>query len=154
METSAIVVLLAQGLGAGLSPWAPGTVASALFMLLWWPLARLSRTGYTVAWALVVLAGWVLCDVAARALAVHDAPSIVWDELGGLLLALVVVPRRLPWALAGLAAFRFFDVLKPWPVGWVDENIGGGLGIMMDDLVAALFALALLLAARGCCRRG
>lgn len=153
MDFPSVSVLLAQGLGAGLLPWAPGTVASLLFMLAWWPLAGLPRMAYALVSVVVVLAGVVVCDVAARTLGRHDAPSIVWDEWGGLLLTLAVVPRRLICGLGGLVAFRFFDVLKPWPVGWVDQTLGGGLGIMLDDLVAGVFALLLLLSVRLIVRR-
>ncbi|MBM7334602.1 MAG: phosphatidylglycerophosphatase A [Alcanivorax sp.] len=144
MHPESFLVLLAQGLGAGLSPWAPGTVASLLFLLLWWPLARLSRPRYLLVVLLVAVAGVPLCGLASGTLGVHDAASVVWDELGGLLLALAVVPRHPGWGLAGFAAFRFFDVLKPGPVGWVDLHLNGGLGIVLDDLVAGGLALVVL----------
>ncbi|MFC6328913.1 phosphatidylglycerophosphatase A family protein [Alloalcanivorax gelatiniphagus] len=144
MHPESILVLLAQGLGVGLSPWAPGTLASLLFLLVWWLLAGQPRPQYLLVVALVVVAGVPLCGLASRALGVHDAGSVVWDELGGLLLALAVVPRRAVWGLAGFAVFRFFDVLKPGPVGWVDLHLNGGIGIVLDDLVAGALALAVL----------
>ncbi|MFP1681334.1 phosphatidylglycerophosphatase A [Alloalcanivorax sp. C16-1] len=153
MHPESFLVLLAQGLGAGLSPWAPGTVASLLFLLIWWPLARLPRRHYLVVVGLVAVAGVPLCGLASEALGVHDAGSVVWDELGGLLLALTVVPRHVGWGLVGFAVFRFFDVLKPGPVGWADLHLNGGLGIVLDDLVAGGLALAVLLLARAAWRR-
>ena len=153
MHLEPILVFLAQGLGAGLSPWAPGTVASLLFLLVWWPLARLRWPAYGALVALVVVTGVPLCGLAAAALGVHDAPSIVWDEWGGLLLALSVVPRRPVWGLAGLLVFRLFDALKLGPVGWVDQHLGGGLGIVLDDLVAGALALTVLLLAQAVWRK-
>ena len=144
MHPESVLVLLAQGLGIGLSPWAPGTVASLLFLLIWWPLARLPRPHYMLAVLLVAAAGVPLCGLAAEVLGVHDAGSLVWDELGGLLLALAVVPRRPVWGLAGFAVFRLFGVFKPGPVGWVDLHLNGGVGIVLDDLVAGALALLVL----------
>ncbi|MGB1761711.1 phosphatidylglycerophosphatase A family protein [Alloalcanivorax xenomutans] len=148
MTPSSILFLLAIGMGAGLSPWAPGTMGCVLFMLFWWPLAVCSRRLYAMVLGGVVVVGIPLCGFAAEVIGVEDAPAIVWDELGGLLLALSVVPRHPLWGLLGLAGFRFFDVLKVWPVGWVDQNLAGGLGIMLDDLVAGLYALLVLMVAR------
>lgn len=138
------IVLLAQGLGAGLLPVAPGTLASLLFLPVWWCLAGLPRAGYLAVWALICLVGVPLCGHATLLLGVHDAPSIVWDEFGGLLLTLAAAPRGIGWGISGFLAFRLFDVLKPGPVGWVDANMISGLGIVLDDLVAGVFALLLL----------
>ncbi|WP_159659890.1 phosphatidylglycerophosphatase A family protein [Alcanivorax xiamenensis] len=144
MTPSSILFLLAIGMGTGLSPWAPGTMGCVLFMLFWWPLAACSRRLYAMVLGGVVVVGIPLCGFAADVIGVEDAPAIVWDELGGLLLALSVVPRHPLWGLLGLACFRFFDVLKIWPVGWVDHVLPGGWGIVADDLIAGGMALAVL----------
>lgn len=136
--------LLAFGLGAGLAPWAPGTVGSLVALLPWWWAARLGRWGYLLVILGVAVLGVAICGITARDLAFPDHPGIVWDEMGGLLVTLIGLPRTLRAGLAGFLAFRLFDILKPWPVGWVDQTVHGGLGIVLDDLLAGLYALALL----------
>ncbi|MDT8439535.1 MAG: phosphatidylglycerophosphatase A [Wenzhouxiangellaceae bacterium] len=135
---------LAFGLGSGLSPVAPGTAGTLAGMLLALPLIGLP-TGAAVAVALLVfVAGVPICNRASRALGVHDHGGIVIDEIAAIWLVLALMPADWRWWLAAFVLFRVFDVLKPWPIGWLDRRVHGGLGIMLDDLVAALFALALL----------
>lgn len=145
------VHLLAFGLGSGLSPKAPGTVGTLAavpfaWVMLQWPLG----------WALGVivmaaLLGIYLCGESARRLGVHDHGGIVFDEFVGYWIScLPLMPAVL--GLSGFAGsealglllafvlFRFFDVLKPWPISWLDRHVDGGLGIMVDDLLAGLFA--------------
>lgn len=143
------VHFLAFGFGAGLSPVAPGTagtlVAVALELLLR-PLGLPLRIAIVAA---VCVVGVWLCGESARRLGAHDHPGIVWDEFAGYLLTMLVAPPGWPWILAGFVLFRLFDILKPWPIRELDHGIGGGLGIMLDDLVAGVFAGLILLAGRG-----
>ena len=133
---------LAFGLGSGLSPRAPGTAGSALGLLLALPLAGLPIGAAAPLVALAFLVGVPICSHASRALGVHDHGGIVWDEFVGLWLVLLFVPATpLAW-LGALIAFRVFDIAKPWPIGWLDRRIAGGLGIMVDDVVAGLYAIA------------
>jgi phosphatidylglycerophosphatase A len=99
---------------------------------------------YLVLTALLGLAGIWLCGYTARALGVHDHGGIVWDEIVGLLITLIAVPPDWRWLLAGFLLFRLFDILKPWPIRWLDRRVGGGFGIMIDDVLAGLFALLCL----------
>jgi phosphatidylglycerophosphatase A len=85
--------------------------------------------------------GIYLCGETARRLGVHDHGGIVWDEFVGLWLVLLLIPAGLFWWLAGFFLFRLFDIVKPWPIGWLDQRLGGGFGIMLDDVLAALYAL-------------
>lgn len=139
-----VVHLLAFGLGAGCSPRAPGTLGTLVGVALYLPLAQLPLAVYLGVLLLVVVAGVWICGVAARDLGVHDHPGIVWDEIAGYLLTMVGAPSGWVWIAAGFALFRLFDIWKPWPIGWLDRRVGGGLGIMLDDLVAGLFAAACL----------
>jgi phosphatidylglycerophosphatase A len=84
--------------------------------------------------------GPYLCGKTARDLGVHDHGGIVWDEIAGFLLTMLLVPVSVWTALVGFALFRLFDIVKPWPIGWLDKHVHGGTGIMLDDLVAALYA--------------
>jgi phosphatidylglycerophosphatase A len=140
---------VAFGLGAGLAPRAPGTFGSAVGLVAaWWLLAL------PVGWRLGVVAAAIaagiwLCGESARRLGVHDHPGIVFDEIAAVLFAALAVPDRSLAALLLLfVLFRFFDILKPWPIRDVDHRLGGGLGIMLDDLMAALYAVICLLAIR------
>lgn len=134
------IQLAAFGFGSGLSPWAPGTTGTVAALGIYWLIAPLPIWLY----ALVVLAaaflGVWLCDRASRSLGVHDHPGIVWDEFVGMWITLWAVPVELPWILAGFVAFRFLDIVKPWPIGWLDRHTKGGFGIMIDDIAAGLVA--------------
>jgi phosphatidylglycerophosphatase A len=138
------VNLLAFGLGTGLSPVAPGTVGTILGVVLAWLVQSLSiELQFMVAIALIVSGVWI-CGESAKRVGVHDHSGIVWDEIAAMYLILIVVPVSTPiWALA-FALFRLFDIWKPWPIRDLDHRLHGGLGIMLDDLVAALYAALLL----------
>ncbi|MBY8231023.1 phosphatidylglycerophosphatase A [Vibrio fluvialis] len=147
--------LLATGFGSGLSPVVPGTMgtlASVPFYLL---LAQLPLTLYIVVVLAASLIGIKICQVTSDDMQVHDHGSIVWDEFAGFWITMLIVPvLQLPvfewkWLLAGFVLFRFFDMVKPWPIGWLDKRVHGGLGIMLDDLVAGVMS-ALALALVGC----
>ncbi len=138
------VNLLAFGLGTGLAPKAPGTVGS-LFgaALAWWTLPLGFESRLMVAAALIVSGIWI-CGESAKRIGVHDHPGIVWDEIAGIYLLLLVPPvTPAAWALA-FGLFRLFDIWKPWPIRDLDHRLRGGPGIMLDDLVAALYAAVLL----------
>jgi phosphatidylglycerophosphatase A len=136
---------LALGFGSGLSPKAPGTVGSAaavpLYLLLALVLPPLAIAGLAV--PLFVVGIWI-CGKAGTALGVSDHGAIVWDEIVAMLPLLAMVPQGWKGWLAAFVLFRVFDVLKPWPISWVDARVKGGLGVMLDDALAALPAAALL----------
>jgi len=144
------VMWLAFGLGSGLAPKAPGTVGTLPGILLGWALVAglvpILGEGATVAvilalTALLFVAGVAICDRASRQLGVHDHGGIVFDEIVGVLPVFVLLPTQWWELLIVFAWFRVFDVLKPWPIGWLDRRMGGGLGIMLDDLLAGAYAL-------------
>ena len=138
------VHLLAFGFGTGLSPIAPGTVGSLLGVAAAW--FALPQTGVPkiLIGGLLAVAGIWICGISARRIGVHDHPGIVWDEIAAMYLVVVFLPPSITlWALA-FGLFRLFDILKPWPISDLDHRLKGGLGIMLDDLVAALYAASLL----------
>ena len=141
------VLLLAFGLGSGLSPRAPGTAGSLLAMLLVPLLASLPTAYYLLFVAAFSLFGVWVCNRASRTLGVHDHGGIVIDEFAGVWLAMAAMPVTWSWLLAGFVVFRFFDIVKPWPIRVVDRRVQGGLGIMLDDLVAGAFTWLVLAAA-------
>jgi phosphatidylglycerophosphatase A len=132
---------LAFGFGAGLAPKAPGTFGSAVGLVAAWWLLELP-----LAWRVVVVAGVIgisiwICGESARRLGRHDDQRIVLDEIAGVLLTSLAVVEKSVFAFALVFVFfRFFDILKPWPIRDVDHSLKGGLGIMLDDLIAALYA--------------
>lgn len=138
-------VLIATWFGAGLSPWAPGTAGSLAALPIAWVLAWTGGATALLAAAVVAFAaGWWASDVVARASGIKDAASIVIDEVVGQWLTLAVAPLDPLAYAAGFALFRFFDIVKPWPVSWADRAVPGGLGIMLDDILAAAYAAVLL----------
>ena len=136
--------LLAYGLGSGLAPRAPGTAGSLVALLLFFPLQSLGSLGYLVVLLLTLIVGVVVSGQVARELELSDPGGIVIDEFVGLWIALFLLPGPWYWALGGFGLFRWFDIAKPWPVGWLDRRLKGGLGIMMDDVAAGLYAFAVL----------
>lgn len=135
---------LAFGFGSGLSPFAPGTMGTLVAIPFIFVLKSLGNVGFWVALVLLFLLGISLCGQVSRKLGVHDHGGIVWDEMVGYWLAVAFVPLQWPWLLAGFLLFRFFDIVKPWPIRYLDKKIHGGFGIMIDDVLAALFTVILL----------
>ena len=135
---------LAFGFGAGLAPWAPGTMGTLVAIPLYLLLQGLSPGTYLLLLIGLFLIGLWACDKAARELGGGDPGAIVWDEILGYLVTMALAPPGWIWILLGLVLFRFFDILKPWPIGPLDRRVTGGLGILLDDLIAGAMAWCLL----------
>ena len=134
------VHLLAFGFGAGMAPAAPGTVGTVIGLLIYLPLSLLNHIPYLLMVVVISLAGIWLCGITARDLDTHDHPGIVWDEIAGYLVTMVGAPPGWQWMILGFVLFRLFDIWKPWPIRPIDRRVGGGVGIMLDDVVAGVFA--------------
>jgi len=134
---------LAFGFGSGLMPFAPGTWGSLPGIALWWLLPKDPLFMAVVATGLFLAGIWI-CGVSSRRLGVHDHGGIVWDEIAGMYITLMVIPAEPVWIVLAFLAFRAADIIKPWPIRDLDHSLGGGLGIMLDDVVAALYAALLL----------
>lgn len=132
--------LLSLGFGSGLSPRAPGTLGTLVGVPLYLLLAPLPPALYLLVCAALFAIGVGLCHYSARALGVHDHPGIVWDEVVGYAVTMWAVPPGAWTVLAGFLCFRVFDIWKPWPVRSADRRVSGGFGIMLDDLLAAVYA--------------
>lgn len=135
---------LAFGFGSGAAPFAPGTFGTLVAVPIYLLMLPLSLWWYLAAVLVVTLLGIWLCHVTSRDLGVHDHAGIVWDEIAGYLITMIAAPPGWPWIVAGFVLFRFFDIIKPWPIGWIDRRVQGGLGIMLDDVLAAAFAWLVL----------
>lgn len=136
--------LLSLGFGSGLSPKAPGTFGTLAALPLWCLLQGLSPANYILVVVACFALGVYLCGETARALGVHDHGGIVWDEFVGLWVALFLTPFEPFWVLLGFALFRLFDIWKPWPIRVLDAKVHGGLGIMIDDVLAGFYAFVVL----------
>ena len=135
------IQFLALGFGSGLAPKAPGTfgtvAAIPVYLLM---MSFLSTPLYLIGTLLACVVGVWICGKAADAVNVHDHPAIVWDEIAGYLVTMAFVPVNLTNIVLGFAVFRLFDILKPWPISIADKKLHGGLGIMLDDVLAGVFA--------------
>ena len=134
------VHLIALGFGSGLSPLGPGTCGSLLALPLAFALTLLPLASAVAAVVVFVLGGIWICGESARRLGTHDHPGIVWDEIAAMCLLALLIPSGIVWLGAGFLLFRLFDIAKPWPIRDLDHRLHGGLGIMLDDLAAALIA--------------
>ena len=144
------IYFVSFGFGSGLFPKAPGTFGTIAAIPLYLLLAELDPLRYAGAVGVALVAGIFICGWVALDMKAKDPAAIVWDEFVGLWIALFMIPAGWYWLMAGFLLFRFFDILKPWPVSFFDKKVAGGLGIMMDDVAAGLYSLLLLqLAAYG-----
>jgi len=134
------VHFIALGFGTGLMPKAPGTFGTLAAIPVYYAISSLSIGWYVGVVILISMVGIAICDYTSRQLRVHDHPGIVFDEIAGYLLTMTAIPFGVWWMLAGFVAFRFFDIIKPWPISWLDKHVHGGLGIMLDDLLAGVMA--------------
>ena len=135
---------LAIGLGSGLAPKAPGTFGTIAAIPLYLLLVQLPLTAYVAVVVLACLLGIWICHQTSKDMGVHDHKAIVWDEFAGFWITMIAAPAGWLWILIGFVLFRFFDVIKPWPISWLDKHVHGGLGIMIDDILAGLFSLGCL----------
>lgn len=138
---------IACGLGSGLAPVAQGTFGSLAAIAPWLLLRQLPLPFYLIVLVLTFALGVWACDVAGAVLGVDDHRSLVWDEFVGqwlTFLPLLLLPGPWWFIALGFALFRLFDVWKPWPISWLDRHLKGGLGVMVDDVIAGAFAAIVL----------
>lgn len=138
--------LIAFGFGSGLAPKAPGTVGTLLGLPLFWLIEAIAadRANQIALLVAAFLFGVWACARAGRALGVADHGGIVWDEIVAFALVLVFTPPGWLWIAVAFALFRVFDILKPWPIRSADARLKNGFGVMFDDLLAAIYAIAAL----------
>ncbi|MEZ5535930.1 MAG: phosphatidylglycerophosphatase A [Thiolinea sp.] len=138
------VHFFAFGFGSGLSPKAPGTVGTLAAVPLYLLLLQLPVAYYVLALLLTTLFGIWVCGKSSQLLGVHDHGGIVWDEFVGFWITMLMAPAGWWWIVTGFILFRIFDIWKPWPIRAIDRKVAGGLGIMLDDILAGFFALAVM----------
>ncbi len=141
---SSPVHFLAFGFGSGLAPFAPGTFGTLAAIPLYLLMQGLSLPIYLVITAIVCIVGVWICGKSSEKLGVHDHSGIVWDEFAGYFVTMIAAPTGWLWVIIGFGLFRLFDIWKPWPISVLDKQVHGGLGIMVDDILAGIFALVCL----------
>ncbi|MGX5915074.1 phosphatidylglycerophosphatase A family protein [Aliidiomarina sp. Khilg15.8] len=138
------VYCLGLGFGSGLAPKAPGTMGTVAAIPIVVLVALLGDVTFAVLTAVACVVGIYICGATAKAMGEHDHPAIVWDEIAGYMVAMLAVPVNWQTLLVAFLLFRVFDVLKPWPISWLDKRVHGGLGIMIDDVIAGLATLVIM----------
>ncbi|MCM2680542.1 phosphatidylglycerophosphatase A family protein [Echinimonas agarilytica] len=141
LKPSTLTHWLAVGFGSGLAPKAPGTFGTIAALPIVWAMSYLSLYGFLAVTLVSCVVGIYLCGKTAEDFNYHDHPGIVWDEFAGMMITMIAVPMTWQYLLAGFILFRIFDILKPWPISWLDKHVDGGFGIMIDDILAGLMAL-------------
>ena len=136
--------VLAVGFGSGAAPYMPGTIGTVVAIPIYYLLQLLPLPFYTLIMGAMILFGFYICEVADQVIGVYDHPSIVWDEMVGYLLTMWAVPAYWVWIILGFLLFRLFDIWKPLPVRWLNDKVGGGIGVVVDDLMAAGYAMIIL----------
>lgn len=138
------LILCAVGFGSGLLPVAPGTWGTVAGVFIYIGLSQLPLYVYITCLLFTFLFGIWCCSVASHKIGVHDHPSIVWDEFVGYWLTMLYAPHQWWWIVIGFGLFRIFDIYKPYPIGLCDRHCQGGLGVMLDDMLAGVYAWGVL----------
>jgi len=138
------VHMIAFGFGLGLAPKAPGTFGTLLGLPLWWFTWSYGTPVYLAVCLVLFIFGVWVCGESAKRLGVHDHGGIVWDEVVGMMLTMTLVEPSITALLLGFGLFRLMDIAKPWPIRDIDHRLDGGLGIMLDDVLAGIYAAAAL----------
>lgn len=139
------LLMLGFGFGSGLSPKGPGTAGTLLGLLLFIPVLLWSEIAAWIVLVVGLFAGSYICGKSSEYMQVHDHGGIVWDEFVGIWLVLIMLPlQNWQYWLLAFVVFRVFDIFKPWPIKTVDETVSGGFGIMLDDVLAAIYSLILI----------
>ncbi len=132
------IYFIAFGFGSGLSRFAPGTFGTVAAIPVYWYFSLFSWPVYSLLTCMAFILGVFVCERVTQDLGEHDYPGIVWDEVVGYLLTMMMVPRGLSSVIWGFILFRIFDIWKPFPIRWVDQRVQGGFGVMLDDVLAAI----------------
>lgn len=138
------VHFLAFGCGAGTVEKAPGTFGTLAAIPVYLLIQHLDHSVYFGILVVTFLVGIYLCGQTSKDLGVHDHSGIVWDEFVGYWITMWLAPTGWLYIILGFVLFRLFDIWKPWPISWIDKKVHGGFGIMLDDVLAGVFALGAL----------
>jgi len=138
------ILCTAFGFGSGLAKKAPGTFGTLMAVPIYLALVQANTLIYSIVTILCSIIGIYICGKAAEKLGEHDFGGIVWDEIAGYLVTMWFVAFSWQNVVLGFLLFRVFDIVKPWPIKWIDQKVSGGVGIMLDDIVAGFIAAGIL----------
>lgn len=139
-----IILFFATNAGLGYAPVAPGTFGTLMGIPLFYLMAPLSPELFSLTWLAILLLSFWSANGAGKIFNVTDDGRIVIDELIGYLTTIAFLPFNWPIAIAGFLLFRFFDIVKIWPASWFDTKVKNGFGVVMDDVVAGIYAAVCL----------
>lgn len=135
---------IAFGFGAGAIPFAPGTFGTLVAIPFYLLFSLLPLSAYIVLVVLIMFASMWLCDRVSREINIHDHQGMCLDEIVGYLVTMIAAPHGWIWIMLGFALFRLFDIWKPWPIAYIDEHVDGGVGMILDDVLAGIYSLIIL----------
>lgn len=135
---------VAFGLGSGAMPFAPGTFGTLFAIPFYLLLSSLPLLVYIFFVVIFIIVSSWICERVSRDIHVHDHPGMCLDEFAGYFVTMIYAPRGLPWVILGFILFRIFDIWKPGPIRIIDEKVHGGFGMILDDVVAGIFALVII----------
>jgi phosphatidylglycerophosphatase A len=138
------VCFLGLGFGSGLAPFAPGTFGTLAAIPIYLLMQDLPLLIYLAITTIFFILGIYICQKSAGWIGMDDPSAVVWDEIVGYLVTMLAAPSGWQWLVIGFVLFRLFDIIKPWPIRWFDKNLHGGLGIMVDDVIAGVFSLIVI----------
>lgn len=131
---------IAFGFGSGVLPVAPGTWGTLIAIPIYMLMMYFPQWLYLVVTGVIIILSVIICDISEKDLKIHDHPGMTLDEIAGYLLTMAMAPPKATWIILGFVLFRIFDIWKPWPIGMIDRKVKGGLGTVLDDLIAAVYA--------------
>lgn len=134
----------AFGFGSGAMPVAPGTFGTLMAIPFYLLLKPLPLAYYLLFVIVFIVISSIICEQVSREIQINDHPGMCIDEFAGFFVTMIHAPSGFVWVVLGFLLFRIFDILKPWPIRFIDEKIHGGFGMVLDDVIAGLFSFALL----------
>lgn len=135
---------IAFGFGTGCIPFAPGTFGTLAALPFYLAMQSLSTGMYLAVTFLAILVSIWICDKASHDIGVEDHQGMCLDEVAGFLVAMICAPTGWQWILTGFLLFRLFDIWKPWPIHVMDAKIKGGVGMILDDVMAGVYACVVM----------
>lgn len=135
---------IAFGFGSGAMPFAPGTCGTLAAIPFYLLLSRLSLWNYVLTTVIFIGIAIYVCGRTCKEVGEKDCPSVVLDEFAGFFITMIAAPKSWIWIIIGFILFRIFDIWKPTPISWIDANLSGGWGVVLDDVIAGIYALIIM----------
>lgn len=138
------IYFIGFGFGSGAMPFAPGTFGTLMAIPFYLLCQSLPLMSYLMVVAILILVSSWICEYLSKQIEINDHPGMCIDELAGFFVTMINAPVGWPWVVLGFLLFRFFDIIKPWPIRLVDRNMHNGFGMVLDDVLAGVFSLSII----------